>query len=65
MKVDKISLFLEIDGKPHVALLEDENKDLIVDVLASVCKNGILRVTKLPDDFKFEPLSQHLTTASN
>ncbi len=64
MKVDKISLFLEIEGKPHVALLEDENKELIIDVLSSVCKHGVLRVTKLPDDFRFEPLSKHIPASS-
>jgi hypothetical protein len=62
MKVDKISIFVEIDGKPYVALLAEENIELIVDVLGSVCKHGVLRVTALPKDYKFEPLGQHLTT---
>ena len=60
MKVDKLSIFLEVDGVPHVALLGNENRELIVEVLASVCRNGILRITKLPDDFKFEPLGDYL-----
>lgn len=64
MKVDKISIFVEIDGKSYVALLADENTNLIVDVLGSVCKHGVLCVTELPKDYKFEPLGQHLTTAS-
>lgn len=53
-KIDKISIFLEIEGKPYVALLNDKDPTMIVNVLGSIFENGVLRVTSLPSSFSFE-----------
>jgi hypothetical protein len=62
MDITKASLVLEINGKPHIALLDGVNIGIMCNLIAVLTDGGTLKVVKAPDSFRFENLSEHLTT---
>ncbi len=57
MSVTAISLVLEIDGKPHIALINEIDPNLLINVIAGLTKDGTLKVVKMSDDFKIERMN--------
>ena len=53
MTVGKVILFLEVDERPCVALLTNEQEAAIVDVIALAYGYGEANVMALPDGFRF------------
>jgi hypothetical protein len=56
MNVTRVSMLVEIDGKPHVVALPQERMLVLVNLAAGLSDNGKLPVLALPDTFKFESL---------
>ena len=58
MKIDKVSLAVEIEGKPYFVILGQEKLKLLVDIASGLADNEKLNVIKAPDDFKFSTMDK-------
>lgn len=55
-RIGRISLALEINGKPCFVVLPQDRMMLLVNLAVSLSDNGKLPVVKAPAGFKFETL---------
>ena len=58
MNITRVSLILEINGKPHVAFIDDVDVHILVDVVAALTKEKVLKVMQLPKDYSFEKIEK-------
>lgn len=56
VSIDKISLAVEVGGKPYFVALSHDKLLLLVKLAESLSENGQLPVKKAPPDFKFTTL---------
>jgi len=56
MKIEKVSLAVQIDGDVCFVSLSQANLKLLVQMSASFSKNGKINVVKASSDFKLEEL---------
>lgn len=56
MEIEKVSLAVQIDGKPYFVALPQERLKLVVSMAQGLADNGKLNVAKAPDGFKFTEL---------
>ena len=54
MEIGRVSMMVEVDGKPCVIVLPQERMRMLVDLAASLSDNGKLPVKKLGDEYHFE-----------
>jgi len=59
MKVDKLTIAVEIEGEPYFVLIPSENKEAAIIMLQGLSKNGKLNVVKAPDGTKFEAIGNN------
>lgn len=57
MNISKLSVSVEIDGKPYFVLVPAESKQVLISLIAGISKNGELQVVSMPDGFSFQSLS--------
>ena len=56
MKIGKVSMMVEVDGKACVVVLPKERMLMLVDLAASLSDSGKLPVKKLGSEYKFETI---------
>jgi len=54
MNISKLSVAVEIDGKPYFVLIPKGCKELAVRLLAGLQEDGELKVVAAPDEYKFQ-----------
>lgn len=56
MNISKLSIAVEIDGKPYFVLIPKDCKELAVRLISGLSEDGELKVVSAPDDYKFQAL---------
>lgn len=58
-KIDKISVMVEIDGQVCAVVLDDTAKTYLIGILSSLSPNGVIKVAKLSNEYKFDNLDEN------
>lgn len=59
MNINKASLALDIDGQMCWAILDGIDLNLMVNCIAKLREDGLLKVVKAPEDFKWSSLKEN------
>jgi hypothetical protein len=55
-QITKIAVQVEYDGKAYAVRLESGTTQLAAHMLAGFCKDGVLQLTPLPNECRFDLL---------
>ncbi len=58
MKVDKVTIAVEIKGKPYFVLASQEHMQIAITMIQGLSDNEKLNVAKAPDGFEFTTLGE-------
>lgn len=58
MNVSKLSISVEVDGKPCFVKVDPEHTEIILHMLQGLSPTGALEVIRAPADFKFTTLDE-------
>lgn len=58
MDVEKVSVAVEIEGKPYFVALDQTRMKLLIQFASGLSDNGKLNVVKAPSDYKFTTLGE-------
>lgn len=58
MNVSKLSISVEVDGKPCFVKVDPEHTEIILHMLQGLSPTGALEVIRAPADFKFTTLGE-------
>jgi len=56
MKIEVISIAVQIDGKPYFVVLDEDKKQILMKMAAGLSDDGKLKVVKAPAEFSFETI---------
>ena len=60
MNISKLSITVEIDGKPCFVKVDPEHTEIILRMVQGLSPTGKLEVIRAPADFKFTTLGEQL-----
>lgn len=58
MNVSKLSITVEVDGKPCFVKVDPEHTEIILHLLQGLSPTGALQVIRAPDNFKLTTLCE-------
>lgn len=58
MNVSKLSITVEVDGKPCFVKVDPEHTEIILHLLQGLSPTGALQVIRAPDNFKLTTLGE-------
>lgn len=56
MEIERISIAVEIEGKPHLVVLPQESMHIVLMAAQGLSENGKLNVVEAPEGLKMLPL---------